>query len=189
MSTTYHVATPDGTRHGQMSAEDICAKITAGELPADALIWQEGWTDWRPASTLGAPPVPAADWGIYTAMESVYLRRYFTLHGRASRAEYWYCKLGSAVLVFLVGLIGTLTEAHLSEDVTVITPVLLGLLVLFGILPTIALAVRRLHDVGMSGWWYLLAFLPMGDLFMLVIALLPSGGPNRWGTRPDAPAE
>lgn len=187
MSTTYHVATPDGTRHGQMCAEDITAKIASGELPADTLVWTEGWSDWRPASTLGAPPVPCADWGLYAAMESVYLHRFFTLRGRASRSEYWYCKLGSFTLLFLTALIGIFAESGGSED-AVLTPMLLGLMITFGLIPNITLAVRRLHDVGMSGWWYLLTLLPMGDLFMLVIALLPSGIPNRWGPRADGPA-
>lgn len=185
MSTLYHVASPDGTRHGEMSEDDIKAKLRTGELNEDCLIWAEGWADWRPVSTL----LPTPDWGFYTAMETVYLWRYTDFHGRASRAEYWYCKIGTFAGLLLVGIIGGATELLISRGhAMMLTQGLLGLLVLLIIVPNVALAVRRLHDIGMSGWWYLATFLPMGDLFMLIISLLPSGGPNRWGRRPDAPA-
>jgi hypothetical protein len=59
---------------------------------------------------------------------------------------------------------------------------------LLNILPTIAVTVRRLHDVGMSGWYYFLHLIPsIGSLIVFVIMLLPSKqGSNMYGRTPGA---
>lgn len=63
-----------------------------------------------------------------------------------------------------------------------------GLWGLFIVIPGIALGVRRLHDVNASGWWYLLAILPLVNLGLLLFLLLKPGtdGPNRFGDDPKA---
>ncbi len=63
------------------------------------------------------------------------------------------------------------------------TVLLLLSLVVF--IPMITVFVRRLHDVGRSGWWWLIAFVPFGGLVLLVFLLLDSTpGPNHWGPPP-----
>ena len=57
-----------------------------------------------------------------------------------------------------------------------------GLLFLFGlaiIVPSIAVTVRRLHDAGFSGWWYLLSLAPGGGLVVLIFCALESK-PEKW---------
>lgn len=53
-------------------------------------------------------------------------------------------------------------------------------------IPAAAVLVRRLHDVGRSGWWILVGFVPLiGDVVLLIFALLPSQpGQNRYGPSP-----
>jgi uncharacterized membrane protein YhaH (DUF805 family) len=83
---------------------------------------------------------------------------------------------------FLVGLTGGSDSSSLAV-LAMLLPVLWGL---FLFIPGIALASRRLHDVGLSGWFYLLTFIPyVGGLFMLVVACIPSQPhPNHYGLSP-----
>ena len=52
--------------------------------------------------------------------------------------------------------------------------------------PSIAVAVRRLHDIGRSGWWYLLIFVPIIGWIVLLVFFCTRGedGPNQWGPVP-----
>ncbi len=201
MSELYHVARPDGTQYGQMTKDEIQAKCINGTLPADTLVWTEGWADWRPADTLfqqaATPPtLPGTGaWGILSALQSVYVDRYCTFEGRAGRPEYWFAALGSIIVSFLALLLGVaIFLGVLALDETIGAAVGIGLLVLLGIalvltiIPNIAVTVRRLHDAGFSGWFYLLSLIPnIGGLILLVFAVLPSAAPNRWGTGPEEP--
>ena len=87
--------------------------------------------------------------------------------GRASRSEYWYFALFGALVYFVSALL--LPELYVLA--------FLGLLI-----PTLAAAVRRLHDGGRSGWNLLWAFVPIGGI--VVFVWLVSAGeptPNRFG--------
>lgn len=59
------------------------------------------------------------------------------------------------------------------------------------LVPMIAIHVRRFHDLGYSGWWYLLSFIPyVGSLVVLVMMCLPSQeGGNKYGPHPYATSE
>ena len=87
--------------------------------------------------------------------------KYVTFSGRATRSEYWWF----ALLSFIVGLIP-----------------FVQILALLFILPSLAVAVRRMHDIGKSGWFVLLAFLPFINLIFLYFCILESQpGANKWG--------
>lgn len=200
MSNVYHVANPSGAQYGQMEEAEIKEKMTCGALPENTLIWKEGWADWRPASTLFPPTTPPAlpgtgSWGILSALQSVYADRYCTFEGRAGRPEYWFAALGTIIISFLAILLGVaIFLAALALDEQIAPAVGIGLLVLLSIalvltiIPNIAVTVRRLHDAGFSGWFYLLSLIPnIGGLILLVFAVLPSSAPNRWGTGPEEP--
>jgi uncharacterized membrane protein YhaH (DUF805 family) len=110
-------------------------------------------------------------------------QKYATFAGRARRAEYW--QFFIAIILILValsildGLIGTF-----SMDAGA------GLLSsLFGvaiILPSLALYVRRLHDVGWSGWWVLLFLVPFVSTVMFFVLGIKDSevGDNRFGPSP-----
>jgi uncharacterized membrane protein YhaH (DUF805 family) len=111
------------------------------------------------------------------------LKRYAVFSGRAGRPEYWWFALiyllASVVLTFVDGITGTL---NLELGIGLLS----GLFALALFLPALAVTVRRLHDTDRSGWWVLLALVPVvGVIVLLVFLVLPGGGPNRHG---DAPA-
>lgn len=95
---------------------------------------------------------------------------YTQFSGRASRSEYWWFYLFTVLATAAAGLLGG-TVGNLAS------------LALF--LPGLALMVRRLHDVGRSGWWFLIAFTGIG-LFVLLYWLVKgsSAGANEYGDGP-----
>jgi uncharacterized membrane protein YhaH (DUF805 family) len=100
--------------------------------------------------------------------------RYATFSGRASRSEYWWW-----VLFVLLASIAT---AMVSSTVS-------GLFSLGTLLPFLAVAARRLHDIGKSGWWQLVGFIPLlGWIMMIYWTVQPSEGPNTYGDGPASSA-
>jgi len=62
---------------------------------------------------------------------------------------------------------------------------LIGVFYLGIIIPSIAIAIRRLHDLDKSGWFYLLALVPLVSLILLVwFCMKGTDGPNRFGPDP-----
>jgi uncharacterized membrane protein YhaH (DUF805 family) len=112
------------------------------------------------------------------------LKNYVGFEGRAPRSEYWYWALAVFLLMFALDFIFILLglALHIKWLTT-----LVGLVVeLAALLPSIAVAVRRLHDRDRSGWWYLIIFVPLvGGIIMLVWMCLPgTAGTNRFGPDP-----
>ncbi len=109
----------------------------------------------------------------------------FDFRTRASRSEFWWFQL-VAILFFLPVLIDLSSPGFFS----IVEPVLKSYIaaVFTVVFCTISLTVRRFHDLNMSGWWYLLTFVPyVGSLIIFVFTLLRgTDGPNRFG-RPRIP--
>lgn len=105
------------------------------------------------------------------------LRNWSNFSGRARRREYWMFFLGNIalgiVLAIVGGLLGKLGMA------------IVALFWLVIIVPTIAVSVRRLHDTGRPGWWYLLVLVPFGA-FVLLYFFVVEGQPgtNEYGPNP-----
>lgn len=102
--------------------------------------------------------------------------KYVDFSGRAPRSEYWWFQVMLLGVLFAYGFAGlAVGQSTVSAQQWVL---LLGL-----VPPSIAVAVRRLHDLGMSGWWLLVSLVPLlGGIVMLVFTLLPSDEyPNRYG--------
>ncbi len=114
------------------------------------------------------------------------LRRYADFSGRSRRREYWLFTLLLVLVVIAIVLAAVLVGAGSGTSSAVILA--LGMAALVGlIVPSIAVSVRRLHDIGLSGWFYLVSFVPFGSLFLFVTALMPGQtGPNRYGDDPKA---
>ncbi|MBR1877424.1 MAG: DUF805 domain-containing protein [Paludibacteraceae bacterium] len=126
------------------------------------------------------------------AVETCLSEKYFTLSGRASRAEYWWFALATfLILVVLSSALGGVAVLYKSEGGMLY--MMLLLLLVLGILalaiPSVTVCVRRLHDTGRSGWWYLVNFVPyIGSLVLLVLLLLPSDpDENEYGAPYSAP--
>ena len=121
--------------------------------------------------------------GFQDAIRSCF-SKYETFSGRAPRSEFWwfylFLFLGNAILGLIDGAIfGT------TADGTTIS-LLGGIFSLAVLLPTIAVGVRRLHDKDMSGWWYLLVFIPLLGALILLYFFVQRGtvGPNQFGEDP-----
>lgn len=111
-------------------------------------------------------PAPARGFGdaIATCLE-----RYATFTGRASRSEFWYFVLAAVLINLAVALITPFVFVDSPEvGASVSLLVSLGLAI-----PVIAAGVRRLHDTGRSGWWYLLAVVPLANIVLLVLLAEP----------------
>lgn len=79
---------------------------------------------------------------------TVCFKKYFDFTGRARRSEYWYFVLFTALLGFVGGFLDGLFGWKIQG-----TKVMSSLLNVAVFLPTIAVCVRRFHDIGKSGWW------------------------------------
>ena len=103
------------------------------------------------------------------------LKKYAVFSGRASRAEYWYFSLFNFVIAFVLGLIeGGLGVALESDD-----SVLANIYSLAVLIPSLAVGVRRMHDIDKSGWYILI------PLYNLVLALYDgTEGDNKYGSDP-----
>ncbi|KAB2389930.1 DUF805 domain-containing protein [Actinomadura montaniterrae] len=103
-------------------------------------------------------------------------RRAFVWSGRASRSEFWFLVLASAMFSMLCVFIGAVSHFW---AIMAAWPLLFAL-------PTLGAAARRLHDSDRSALWLLMAFVPYGGLVLMIFYCLPGTlGPNRYGRPGD----
>lgn len=180
---TYYITVPGGTPQGPFGEDVIKQGVANGTYPADALVFAEGMTEWEPLSkhiavatpqvpgSPAMPPfpssaqaqVPAGGTTEYTFGQAITscFKRYTKFDGRASRSEYWWFCL----------------FYFIACNIPVI-----GLLVMLGLLvPSFAVAWRRMHDVNKAGWYALI------PIYSLILAIKESEGPNQYGSAPAAP--
>ncbi|WP_179378605.1 DUF805 domain-containing protein [Jannaschia marina] len=110
------------------------------------------------------------------AVVSAY-RGAFDATGRADRSEYWWF----VVFGVIAGWFGMTLVLAFDVPAGVLLPLFLSVFV-----PSVALTVRRLHDIDRSGWWYLIGLVPFGGLLLLIFTVLPgTPGDNRFGPPPN----
>lgn len=102
------------------------------------------------------------------------LSKYSEFRGRATRREYWMFILVNFVIVSVSEFLGFTTIGWLYT--------------LFIFVPGLAAAVRRLHDTGKSGKWFLIVLIPiLGAIWLIVLLAMPGDmGPNQYGDEPLA---
>jgi len=105
------------------------------------------------------------------------LKRYALFNGRARRKEYW--------MFFLINALISITLSFIEGMLigTGFTSIIYGLLVL---IPSLAVAVRRLHDINRTGWWMFILFIPIIGIIVLIVFSVTEGtvGKNPYGTDP-----
>ena len=111
---------------------------------------------------------------IKKSVETVVLKNYVNFEGRATRPEYWWFTLAYAIVNIILSLIPR------------VGTILSGILGLAVLIPSIGVAVRRLHDINKSGWWLLIALVPIVGYIIVILWLVkPSdNGENQYGERP-----
>ena len=144
----------------------------------------------------GEPPLWAPYYGApLPAAVKRFFKKYAAFSGRASRSEYWWWTLVSAVIGIVLNIIigaGTTAPTSAALGATpsygpvAIVGIILG--VIWGLatfVPSLAVSVRRLHDGNFSGWLLLLHLVPiLGSIAVLVMMILPA---NPAGQRFDQP--
>jgi uncharacterized membrane protein YhaH (DUF805 family) len=113
------------------------------------------------------------------------LKKYAVFSGRSRRKEYWYFALFVIIISFVLSIIDLLTGAYAR---TVGVGLLSSIFSLAVLIPSIAVTVRRLHDIDRSGWWLLIALVPLvGWIVLLVFSVQESTpGSNRYGPNPKS---
>lgn len=112
------------------------------------------------------------------------IKNYVGFSGRARRKEYWMFALFNIIISIVLGVIDGVLGLQVGGEQGA---GLLGLIYSLAVLlPSIAVSIRRLHDTGRSGWWLLIAFVPLIGFIVLLIFMVQDGQPgsNEYGANP-----
>lgn len=101
----------------------------------------------------------------------------FIYSGRCRRSEFWWFYLGNVIIGILLGILTSIVGPF------AIVSAIYSIAVIF---PTISLGIRRLHDIGKSGWFYLFGFIPLVGGILLLIWFVTGSAPgeNQYGPNP-----
>ena len=111
------------------------------------------------------------------------LKQYADFSGRARRKEYWMFVLFNMIFAIVAMILDNVLGIAMEG---IGYGPLYGLYALAMLIPGLAVAVRRLHDVGKSGWMTLIAFIPLiGSIWLIVLMVTDSNaGENQYGQNP-----
>lgn len=107
------------------------------------------------------------------------LKNYATFSGRARRKEYWMFTLFNFIALIILLILDFIIGTYF---------VLYGLYCVGIIIPSLAVSVRRLHDLEKSGWWIFISLIPLiGGIWLLVLLCTDgTAGNNAYGPSPKA---
>jgi len=97
--------------------------------------------------------------------KKVMFENFANFNGRAGRGEYWWFVAACIIISVVVSLITT----PISQNVSFIASLIVSLIFL---IPSLAVSARRLHDINKSGWWILIALIPIiGTIWFLILTI------------------
>lgn len=113
-------------------------------------------------------------------------QKYADFNGRARRSEYWYFTLMNIIIMIPLYILAII---FFLNEMTVLGIAFIGLYVIYALgsfIPSLAAIVRRLHDIGKSGWMFCVSFIPLaGPIWLLVLMCTDSQpGDNEYGPNP-----
>ncbi|MCH8485358.1 MAG: DUF805 domain-containing protein [Candidatus Cyclonatronum sp.] len=110
------------------------------------------------------------------------LKRFSDFQGRSRRKEYWFFQLFNLMIIFAISFMETLSGVDIEEGLGPFA--ILFSLIMF--IPGLAVSVRRLHDTNRSGFWLLMAFIPLIGFIVLLYFMFSEGdeGSNSYGPDP-----
>ena len=119
--------------------------------------------------------------GFQDAVKSCFAQ-FATFQGRARRAEFWYFVLFTILGGMVAGVLDAIVFGSTGDE----TGPLGGIFGLVVLIPSIAVAVRRLHDTGRSGWWWWLWLIPIVGWIIAIVfyATRSQPGENEYGYDP-----
>lgn len=111
------------------------------------------------------------------------LRQYADFSGRARRKEYWMFVLMNVIASIILAVVDAMLGTAIGEGAVGVLSLIYALAL---IIPSLAVAVRRLHDSGRSGWWILICLVPLlGTIALIVFYCMDSEeGDNQYGPNP-----
>ncbi|PMO38267.1 hypothetical protein BCT11_17500 [Vibrio sp. 10N.222.52.B12] len=111
------------------------------------------------------------------------IKNYINFGGRARRKEYWYFFLFNILISLVLCFIDTTTGNYEPETGYGLLSSIYALAVF---IPGVSVGVRRLHDTGRTGWWSLIAFIPLIGVLVLLYFCASKGdtGRNQYGSDP-----
>ena len=141
-----------------------------GEMMADTAKFCPACGAMQQTNIPSVNPVEKDKVGFVQAVK-LFFTNYTNFKGRSRRSEYWWFCLFNMIV---------------STLLTLIIPDIAGLWSVVILVPTLSLVVRRLHDIGKSGWWYLLMLVPLVGGIILLIWFCRDSDPqsNQWGVSP-----
>ena len=113
------------------------------------------------------------------------LRNYAVFSGRSRRGEYWYFGLFYLIFYGVAAIVDVMAGTFdRASGIGLFT----GILTLAFLISSFFVTVRRLHDTGRTGWWLLIAFVPVVGAIILLVFLAQDSeaGANRFGANPKA---
>jgi uncharacterized membrane protein YhaH (DUF805 family) len=116
-----------------------------------------------------------------------YFKNYANFKGRARRSEYWWSTLFVGVVTAIIGAVSAQMVDVYVEGFGTMQTVTYGPLyyiwILAMLVPSLAVAVRRLHDTGRKGTYYFMVLIPLVGAILLLVRLAEDSqpGPNQYG--------
>ena len=117
----------------------------------------------------------------------MFWQRAFNFTGRSRRKEYWAATLFNSIFIFILFFIFLAIGFIINNySIFVIFYFIYVIFILIIAIPNLSLCIRRLHDVGKSGWFYLIGFIPIINLWPVALILFVDSEPhtNQWGEDP-----
>lgn len=113
---------------------------------------------------------------VINTCKTIITQKYVCFEGRSSRKEFWTFALTVMVIIAVLGIIPGIGK------------ILSALLILAVLLPSIGLGIRRMHDIGKSGWFLLVNVIPFVGSLIYIILCCKAGdaGANAYGEDPKA---
>lgn len=127
-----------------------------------------------------------SDYNMIDWWKKVAFRNYANFSGRARRAEYWYFVLGNFILIipfYVLAIVGVSNE---NIGLSLLGNIVYLVIALGFFIPGLAVAVRRLHDINKSGWYYFIVLIPLIGAIVLLVWFFTDGDrfTNNYGADP-----
>lgn len=188
----YHFTTAHVHRAAVLPAGAQVDFIGLGEDARDIYIVASAQSELPVTNTDAAyiPAVAAKSDGMLRYFLRALSRNYFQFYGRARRAEYW----GYLFFYIVTLIVCFVADSVVSASVFIayadgeagFLPIFIVLFYFYSLIPGISITVRRLHDQDMSGWLYLINFIPyIGAIILFILMFFDSRPqPNKHGPSP-----
>ena len=96
----------------------------------------------------------------------VVMERYAKFDGRAGRAEFWWFALANIIVYVILAALGSVSNIFF---------ILYFVFALAMLIPSIAVAIRRLHDTNKTGWLLLIQLIPIVGFIILFVFMVTAG--------------